>query len=95
MKYVFLQHPATGDLELRCGFGFGCSHRDLAESLLKQKYAAVSAGHFCLRDDGVVETFGESTSLGLGPHGDDARHLTTFNLLAQKANAREHALAHS
>jgi hypothetical protein len=76
MKYVALQHPATGLIEYR--MGLLTSHADLAKPLVDHGCVAQSAGFIRFLPEGRFETFGSSDSLKIGPHADDARAISAF-----------------
>ena len=75
MKYVALQRRATGLIEYR--MGLMTAHDELAAPLLKT-CTVFSAGFIRFLPEGRFETFGQSTSLKIGPHADDARTISAF-----------------
>ena len=76
MKYVAVQHPVTGTIEFHCSMLK--KHEEIAAPYVARGYTARSAAFLRFLPGERFETFGQSTSLGLGPHADDARMLSAF-----------------
>jgi hypothetical protein len=73
MKYVRLVHPQPHQLP-RIALGLAPqSHADIAEPSIAEGYVPRTAGFLRILPSGHFETFGESVSLRLSSHPDDAR----------------------
>lgn len=77
MKYVILQHPLKTTVVVA---GLGLNHDELAAAYIAQGYVPTSAGFLRCLERNRFETFGESTSLKLVSHADDARLIQAYSL---------------
>lgn len=84
MKYVILEKP---DEMPRLVAGFApLTHKQLAEPLVAQGFAAVSAG-FVYFPEGKAYVVGASDSLSLESRPDDAKFIDAFNRAERRTAA--------
>jgi hypothetical protein len=76
MKYVIFMN-AAGVIEVRLAPA-PTTHQQMAAELEPRGFKPTSAGFARFLPEGRFETTGWSQSLGLTPHGDDARYLSAY-----------------
>lgn len=78
MKYVRLKHPSKSDIYR---LGLMATHAQIVAEVLalNHDYVPFSAGFVKVAPTGRLETFGQSTSLTLSPHADDARIMSALH----------------
>lgn len=77
MKYVLLRHPTTHEQRIELGLA-PRRHADLAAAAIAEGFQPATAGFVRMLDNGSLETFGSSDSLGVASHPDDSRILSAL-----------------